>query len=108
MFLHNCGFNTSHLTRRSTIDCGTPAEVFPTFIPNTEHKSEELDTAIINTLASIETNLNNCRQSYDYAANVSVAYTGLQERIKVANKFDEIISCLAHSLNLVITSAASC
>lgn len=104
----------SHVDQLSIVmryvqECGTPTEVFLTFVPNTGHKSEELYTAITNTLASLEINLDDCRgQSYDNAANMSGAYTGLQARIKNANKFAEFIPCSAHSVNLVGTSAASC
>ena len=88
---------------------GAPKEAFLTFLPNTGHKAQELYSAVMNALDIAGINLRDCRgQSYDNAANMAGAYTGLQARIKAVNEYAEFVPCAAHSLNLVGTAAASC
>ena len=86
--------------------CGTPTEVFLTFVPNAGHKAQELFTAVTESLLSFGIDLMDCRgQSYDNAANMSGTYTGLQARIRAVNKYADFVPCSAHSLNLVGSAA---
>lgn len=92
---------------RYVLPNGTPVERFLRFIPNPGHKSEQLETAVIDTLAMYNIHINDCRgQSYDNASNMSGAYTGLQARIIKLNALAVWVPCAAHSLNLVGTCAA--
>ncbi|XP_029341219.1 uncharacterized protein LOC115033197 [Acyrthosiphon pisum] len=47
-------------------------------------------------------------QSYDNAANMSGAYSGVQTRIKLVAPLADFVPCSAHSLNLIGLYAASC
>lgn len=68
-----------------------------------------METIILDTLLSLGLDINDCRgQSYDNAANMSGAYTGLQARIKQHNPLTFYVPCSAHSLNLVGVTAADC
>ncbi|XP_039306752.1 zinc finger MYM-type protein 1-like [Solenopsis invicta] len=104
----------SHIDQLSFIiryvqECGSPVERFITFLPNTGHKSQELAETVSKTLIDLDIDISSCRgQSYDNAANMSGAYSGLQMRIKELNPLAEYVPCAAHSLNLVGTCAASC
>ncbi|KAG8176749.1 hypothetical protein JTE90_003380 [Oedothorax gibbosus] len=56
----------SHVDQLSIVlrhvqECGTPREVFLTFIPNTGHKSEELLNAVTTALEAFQINLDDCR-----------------------------------------------
>ncbi|XP_039303559.1 zinc finger MYM-type protein 1-like [Solenopsis invicta] len=104
----------SHIDQLSFIiryvqEYGSPVERFITFLPNTGHKSQELAETVSKTLIDLDIDISSCRgQSYDNAANMSGAYSGLQMRIKELNPLAEYVPCAAHSLNLVGTCAASC
>ncbi|XP_065679772.1 zinc finger MYM-type protein 1-like [Hydra vulgaris] len=81
---------------------GCPVERFLGFLPNSDHKFEELADAVFLVLESHGLDINNCRgQSYDNASNMSGRYTGLQARIKKVNPLATFVPCSAHSLNLV-------
>jgi hypothetical protein len=68
-----------------------------------------METIILDTLLSLDLDINDCReQSYDNAANMSVAYTVLQARIKQHNLLTFYVPYSAHSLNLVSVTAADC
>ena len=85
----------------------TPVERFLCFLPNVEHKSEDLEKAVKETLDLEDIELRNCRgQSYDNASNMSEAYTGLQSGIKNLSPHAIYVPCSAHSLNWVGQCAA--
>nr|XP_012566309.2 zinc finger MYM-type protein 1-like [Hydra vulgaris] len=88
---------------------GCPVERFLGFLPNSDHKFEELADAVFLVLESHGLDINNCRgQSYDNASNMSGRYTGLQARIKKVNPLATFVPCSAHSLNLVGECAVDC
>ncbi|XP_065650305.1 uncharacterized protein LOC136078462 isoform X2 [Hydra vulgaris] len=92
---------------RYILPSGVPAERFLIFIPNSDHKSEEMSNVVMDFLNSHNIPIENCRgQSYDNARNMSGQYSGLQSRIKSFNYFAEYVPCSAHSLNLVGTCVA--
>lgn len=81
---------------------GVPVERFLEFLSNSGHKAEDLENAVLHVLESHTLDLNNCRgQSYDNAANMAGAYSGLQTRIKSKCPLAHFIPCSAHSLNLI-------
>ncbi len=84
---------------------GEPVERFIQFIPNVGHKATDMENAILNTLASYDLNLKDCRgQSYDNANNMSGCYAGLQALLsnpETGNELAFFVPCAAHSLNLV-------
>ncbi|XP_058798117.1 zinc finger MYM-type protein 1-like [Phymastichus coffea] len=86
-----------------------PIERFLKFISIESHKSEYLTNTVFGFLDENSVTLGDCRgQSYDNATNMSGQYTGLQARIKEANKYAEYCPCAGHFLNLVGFSAAQC
>jgi hypothetical protein len=86
---------------------GTPVERFISFIPNSDHKAESVEGAVLSTLGSLNTDLGDFRsQSYDNAANMSGTYNGLQTRIKQFNPLATFVPCAGHSLQLVGSVAA--
>ncbi|CAF1196363.1 unnamed protein product [Didymodactylos carnosus] len=88
---------------------GSAVERFLMFIENVGHKSSAMEDAILNVMDVLEINLNDCRgQSYDNAANMSRAYSGLQSRIHARNDLTIYVPCAAHSLNLIGECAAEC
>ncbi|KAL4126405.1 hypothetical protein QTP88_010627 [Uroleucon formosanum] len=94
---------------RYVLESGEPVERFLKFIQLPGHKSSIMETIILDTLLSLGLDINDCRgQSYDNAANMSGAYTGLQARIKQHNPLAFYVPCSAHSLNLVGVTAADC
>lgn len=63
---------------RYVLESGEPVERFLKFIQLPGHKSSIMETIILDTLLSLGLDINDCRgQSYDNAANMSGAYTGL-------------------------------
>lgn len=61
---------------------GEPVERFLGFIENTGHKAEPIAEAIFSTLNKYDIDIKFLRgQSYDNAANMSGAYSGIQARI---------------------------
>uniref|UniRef100_A0A1B6CW98 DUF4371 domain-containing protein n=1 Tax=Clastoptera arizonana TaxID=38151 RepID=A0A1B6CW98_9HEMI len=86
-----------------------PKERLFKVLPGIGHTSSSLEDAVLSTVTELGLNIELCRgQSYDNAANMSGAYTGLQARIKQHCPFAEFVPCAAHSLNLVGSSAAEC
>jgi len=79
-----------------------PVERFLEFLSNTGHKAEDLENAVFHVLESHKLDLNNFRgQSYDNAANMAGAYSGLQTRIKNKCPLAHLIPCSTLSLNLI-------
>lgn len=77
------------------------------FLPNTDHKSEELAAAVTEILETHKIDIKDCRgQSYDNASNMARAYSGLHAKIKQKCQLAEYIPCSSHSLNLVGVAAA--
>lgn len=87
-----------------------PEERFIKFLPNAGHKSAEMEKVVVDTINDIGLDISNLRgQSYDNAANMSGAYSGLQARLKTLNPLAEYAPCAAHSLNLIgISASESC
>ncbi|XP_026482761.1 zinc finger MYM-type protein 1-like [Ctenocephalides felis] len=86
---------------------GEIVERFLEFIPNTGHKAQDIEDALLKSLERNGLDIMNCRgQSYDNASNMSGVYSGVQSRIKATNPLAEYVPCAAHSLNLVGTCAA--
>ncbi|XP_026464632.1 uncharacterized protein LOC113367218 [Ctenocephalides felis] len=88
-------------------DNGEIVERFLEFIPNTVHKAQDIEDALLKSIERNGLDIMNCRgQSYDNASNMSGVYSGVQSRIKATNPLAEYVPCAAHSLNLVGTCAA--
>jgi len=88
---------------------GEPVERFLGFMENIGHKAEPIAEAIFSTFNKHNIDIKFLRgQSYDNAANMSGAYSGVQARIKLVAPLADFVPCSAHSLNLIGLCAASC
>lgn len=88
---------------------GEPTERFLKFIAIHGHGSQHLQDVILDFLENLHIELKYCRgQSFDNASNMSGKYSGLQARLKSKFPLIDYVPCVAHSLNLVGTSAAEC
>ena len=83
-------------------------EHFVGFIPVTDTTGEGLTESLLKELNEMEIPLSNMRgQGYDNGSNMKGKKAGVQNRIKLLNPRATFIPCAAHSLNLVISDAAS-
>ncbi|XP_008185930.1 zinc finger MYM-type protein 1-like [Acyrthosiphon pisum] len=81
---------------------GEPVERFLGFMENIGHKAEPIAEAIFSTFNKHNIDIKFLRgQSYDNAANMSGAYSGVQARIKLVAPLADFVPCSAHSLNLI-------
>jgi len=97
------------LVIRYVLNNGNVVERFLQFIPIEHHDSKYLFDLVVSALKFHGIDITNCRsQSYDNASNMSGIYSGVQVRFREINNLAEWVSCAAHSLNLVGSSAAEC
>ena len=81
-------------------------ERFLDFIEKRSHDADNLAATVTKLIEDTGLMIGNLRrQSYDNAANMAGAYTGLHTRINYINSVAHFVPCAAHSLNVVGTSA---
>ena len=86
-----------------------PVERFVTFLDMQGHSGQELAQSLLIFLATHSIDIADCRgQSYDNASNMSGKYNCMQAIIRQHCVLVDYVPCVAHSLNLVGQSAASC
>ncbi|XP_026481725.1 zinc finger MYM-type protein 1-like [Ctenocephalides felis] len=75
-------------------DNGEIVERFLEFIPNTGHKAQDIEDALLKSLERNGLEIMNCHgQSYDNESNMSGVYSGVQSRIKATNPLAEYFPC---------------
>ncbi|XP_046856081.1 uncharacterized protein LOC124449178 [Xenia sp. Carnegie-2017] len=86
-----------------------PVERFVSFLNIRGHSGKLLAERLLDYLKTNNINISDCRgQSYDNASNMSGKYNGMQAIIQQHCSLAQYIPCVAHSLNLVGQSSASC
>lgn len=88
---------------------GRIAKRFVKFLPIQSHSGESFCKSVLGVLQDMGTDISNCRgQCYNYSANMSGVYTGLQARIQHFNPLAEWVQCAAHTLNLAGVNSVNC
>lgn len=98
----------SIVLRYVDLESGDIEEHFIDFIPVEKTTAEKLTEAILKEIQDMDLSIMDCRgQGYDNGANMKGEKSGVQTRILQLNPLAFFMPCNCHSLNLVVSDAAS-